>query len=127
MAEMVNLKYGLNISRERTRITLKRVDPIRVMERSRKVINSRVYETNGPNEIYHIDENDKLERWGFCIHGVVDGFSRKLLWITVATTNNDPLVIANFFLACIRGLIMTGFTFNILSKVFQTIIVKSHL
>ena len=102
MTEMVNLKYGLNISRERTRIILKRVDPLAVMERSRKVINRRIYETNGPNEIYHIDGNDKLKRWGFCIHGAVDGFSRKLLWITVATTNNDPLVIANFFLACIR-------------------------
>lgn len=28
----------------------------------------------------------------------MDGFSRKLLWLKVSTTNNDPLVIANFYL-----------------------------
>ena len=61
-----------------------------------------MYETLGPNDVYHIDGNDKLKKWGFCIHGCVDGFSRKLLWLKVATTNNDPLVIANYYLQHIK-------------------------
>ena len=67
-------------------------------ERSRNVIKRRIYETNGANDVLHIDGNDKLKKWGFCIHGAVDGFSRKIIWLKVATTNNDPLVVANYYL-----------------------------
>ena len=58
--------------------------------------------TEGPGDVFHIDGNDKLKRWGFAIHGCVDGFSRKIMWLVVATTNNDPLVVANHFLTCIK-------------------------
>ena len=102
MAELVSLKYGVRVAKERVRCTLKRLDPEGVKERSRNVIKRRVYETFGPNDVYHIDGNDKLKIWGFCIHGCVDGFSRKLLWLKVATTNNDPLVIANYYLQHIK-------------------------
>ena len=50
----------------------------------------------------YIDGNDKLKRWGFCIDGCVDGFSRKILWLHVASSNNDPLIIANYFLTWIK-------------------------
>ncbi len=39
---------------------------------------------------------------GVCIHGAVDGFSPKLLWLKVSPTNNDPLVVANFYLDHIK-------------------------
>ena len=51
---------------------------------------------------FHIDGNDKLKRFGFIIHGCIDGFSRKLMWLVFSTSNNDPLVIANHFLFCIK-------------------------
>ena len=102
MAELVSLKYCVRVAKERVRCTLKRLDPEGVKERSRNVIKRRVYETFGPNDVYHIDGNDKLKKWGFCIHRCVDGFSRKLLWLKVATTNNDPLVIANYYLQHIK-------------------------
>ena len=38
----------------------------------------------------------------FTIHGGVDGFSRKILWLVVATTNNDPLAAGNLFLKILR-------------------------
>ena len=38
---------------------------------------------------------------GFAIHGFIDGFSRKIVWLRVSTSNNDPLIIANFYLSCI--------------------------
>ena len=102
MAELVSLKYGVRVAKERVRCTLKCLDPEGVKESSRNVIKRRVYETFGHNDVYHIDGNDKLKIWGFCIHGCVDGFSRKLLWLKVATTNNDPLVIANYYLQHIK-------------------------
>ena len=61
-----------------------------------------MYSSKGPGDIYHIDGNDKLKPWGFCIHGCVDGFSRKIMWLMVSTSNNDPLIIANFFLQCVK-------------------------
>jgi hypothetical protein len=42
----------------------------------------------------YIIRYDKLKPYGICIHGAVDGFSRKVLWLEAATTNNNPEVIA---------------------------------
>ena len=67
-------------------------------ERWRKVIRHRIYETDGPGDVFHVDGNDKLKRWGFAIHGCIDGFSRKILRLRVATTNMDPIVISNYYL-----------------------------
>ena len=36
------------------------------------------------------------------VHGCIDWFSRKLMWLVVPTSNNDPLVISNHFLWCIK-------------------------
>ena len=77
MTEVITVKYGLNISKEAVRIALKDVDTEGVQARQRKVTSRRVYETDGPGHIYHLDGNDKLKPWGLCIHGCVDGFSRK--------------------------------------------------
>ena len=30
----------------------------------------------GPNEVWHIDGNDKLKKFGFCIHGCIDGYKK---------------------------------------------------
>ena len=102
MTEILSVKYKINVSRESVRKTLLRVDPDGVAVRQRRLIKRRVYITDGPGDIYHIDGNDKLKRWGFAIHGAVDGFSRKVMWLVVSTTNNDPLVIGNLFLSCVK-------------------------
>ena len=70
----------------------------------KKTIKRRTYKTNGPYDVFHIDRNDKLKMFGFTIHGCIDGFSRKLIWLTVSTTNNDPLVLANYYLTAITNL-----------------------
>ena len=45
----------------------------------------------GPNFIWHIDGYDKLKPYGFCIHGAVDGYSRRILWLEVGPSNNREL------------------------------------
>lgn len=102
MAEFINLKYGTVIPKEKVRVVLKSIDPEGVKERSRNVIKRRIYQTQGPNDVHHIDGNDKLKKWGFCIHGAIDEFNRKLLCLKVATTNNDPLVIGNFYIEMVK-------------------------
>ena len=94
------LKYNIWVSKEDIRKAIKEIEPEGVDRRRRKVIHRRVYESLGPGHIYYLDGNDKLKRRG--IHGCVDGFSRKILWLVASSTNNDPLVIENCFLQCIR-------------------------
>ena len=104
MTEIISLKYGVNISKENVRKALVDIDPEGVSMRKKKTIKRRTYETNGPFDVFHIDGNDKLKRFGFAIHGCIDGFSRKLIWLFVSSTNNDPLVVANFYLKAITNL-----------------------
>ena len=66
--------------------------------RKKKTIKRREYETNGPFDVFHIDGNDELKRFGFAIHRCIDGFRRKLILLFVSITNSDPLVVANLLL-----------------------------
>jgi hypothetical protein len=34
----------------------------------------------------------------------VDGYSRRVLWLKVERTNNNPVVIANYYLECVTEL-----------------------
>ena len=72
--------------------------------RKKKAIKRRTYKTNGPFDVFHIDGNYKLKRFGFVIRECIDGFSWKLIWLFVSTTINDPLIAANFCLKAITNL-----------------------
>ena len=55
--------------------------------------------------IYGISiECDKIKSYGFAIHDAIDGFSRKILWLRVASSNNNPKVIASYYMDCIGQL-----------------------
>ena len=96
-------EYNLVIDKETVRRILKIVDPAGVELRSRHRLRRRQYRGKGPNFIWHVDGYDKLKPFGFCVHGCIDGYSRRILWIDVATTNNDPGVVAKYFLGYIRS------------------------
>ena len=57
----------------------------------------------GPNFAWHADGYDKLKLYGFPIHGCIDGFSRRLIWLKVSRTNNDPAVVAGFFFEAVQS------------------------
>ena len=61
------------------RLALKSIDPDGVARRSKHRLKRRKYINCGPNYVWHIDGNDKLKPFGFCIHAGIDGFSRKIL------------------------------------------------
>jgi hypothetical protein len=63
-------------------------------------IERRMYESRGVHHLWHLDGNHKLSKWGFVIHGCVDGFSRFITFLRVATNNYSGTVLANFRLAC---------------------------
>ena len=95
--ENLCLKYGVNVAKEYFSKALKSVDPDGVNKRKSKTIVRREYLFSVPGSIHHIGGNDKLKRWGFRIYGFVDSLSRKLLWLVVASSNNYPIVISNYF------------------------------
>ena len=64
-----------------------------------KNINDAIWQ-NGPNHLWDIDGYDKLKPFGFCIHGAIDGFSRRILWLDVGYTNNYPTVISQNYVDC---------------------------
>ena len=84
---------GIVTDRETVRHILRQIDPDGVESRRRRRLRRRMYHNRGPNYLWHIDGWDKLKTYGFCIHGGIDGFSRRILWLEVASTNKDPYVI----------------------------------
>ena len=47
---------------------------------------------------------DMIRTNRFAIHGAADGFSRKILWLRVALSINNPKVIESYYVDCIRHL-----------------------
>ncbi|XP_015122918.1 uncharacterized protein LOC107045241 [Diachasma alloeum] len=90
--------YGLKVRRETVYEILHLLDPEGIENRQRHRLTRRKYKVPGPNFLWHVDGYDKLKPFGFAIHGCIDGFSRKMLWLDVATSNNKPEIIAYYFL-----------------------------
>ncbi|XP_028519094.1 uncharacterized protein LOC110252739 [Exaiptasia diaphana] len=81
---------------------VKGLDPEGVDYRSRSKLRRRKYYAKGPNFIWHIDGYDKLKPFGFCVHGAIDGYSRRIMWLEVGPSNSDPQITSHYFIDCIR-------------------------
>ena len=88
----------MQYSKETIRIALNVLDQKGVSRRKSHRLKRRKYRNKGSNHVWHMDGNDKLRPFGFYVHGCIDGFSRKIIWLHVANTNKDPAVIAYYFL-----------------------------
>jgi hypothetical protein len=71
---------GLRIQRWRVEKSIERVDRLaRALRRRTTAKKDRTqYRVRRPNYIWHLDGHHKLIHWGIVIHGVVDGYSRKV-------------------------------------------------
>lgn len=96
------LDQGLLCRRSDVRMIMKAIDPESVTLRRKRRLRRRKYQNPGPNHTWHLDGHDKLKPFGFSIHGCIDGFSRKLLWLEVAPSNKQPEVIAKYYLKAIE-------------------------
>ena len=94
---------GMFIQRERVRQSLRRVDPLLVRSRCRRILHRREYRVPHPNSLWHIDGYHKLIRWRFVIHGGIDGYSRLITYLKVATNNRSETVL-NAFLEAVDEL-----------------------
>ena len=104
MHQRLLIKHKRVASRETVRKTIAALDPEGVRQRSMRRFRRRVYSVRGPNDMWHIDGYDKLKPFGFAIHGAIDGYSRRILWPHVGRSNNDPRIVAQYFVDYIRGI-----------------------
>ena len=72
--------------------------------RKRRKLRRRKYFSAGPNYCWHIDVHGKLKPFGFLLHGCINGFSRRLIWVEVSSSNKNPAIIGNFYLGAVRQL-----------------------
>lgn len=94
--------YGFQVKQVTVLYLLRIIDPHGVEARKRYRLNRRRYNVAGPNYLWHIDGYDRLKPFGMAINGCVDGFSRKIIYLRVSTTNNKPQVIAHYFLQAVK-------------------------
>jgi hypothetical protein len=58
--------------------------------------------SGGPNHIWAFDGHDKLTKYGLSIHGCVDVFSGKIIWLRVWTGNHDPDLVEMYYLESVK-------------------------
>ena len=102
MWHTLRVKYNVHVPRKEVEHLLRKLDPLGVEERKRHKLKRRKYLSPGPNHCWHIDGYDKIKPFGFAIHGGIDGYSRRIMWLVVDRTNNDPSVTAKFFIDTIE-------------------------
>ena len=88
---------GIVVSQLTVRLAMKMIQPEEALRRRNRRLHRRTYASPGPNFAWHIDGYDKLKPFGFAIHGAIDGYSRRMLWLEVGPSNNHPQVTALYF------------------------------
>lgn len=89
--------YKLHVKQTTVLKLLRLIDPHGVNNRKRRKLHQRNYSVPGPNHVWHSDGYDKLKPYGFAVRTCIDGFSRKVLWLKLGTSNNKPQVIAFYY------------------------------
>lgn len=69
-------RYGLRVQRQRVQESIKRTDSAGQSIRHYRTITRRTYKVSRPNYLWHMDGYHKLIRYGFVIHGIIDGYCR---------------------------------------------------
>mgnify|MGYP002803396275 CR=1 FL=1 len=89
---------GMNLQWERARSALWRIDPDGILLRSIQLnlVHGRQYHVPGPIFLWHLDGNHNLIRWGFVIHGCIDGYSRRIMFLKASTNNKASTVYHHF-------------------------------
>lgn len=88
---------GQRVNRKTVLLIMRELDPNGIEMRKRHCLRRRSYYSYGPNYVWHIDGYDKLKPFGFSIHGSIDGYSRKIMWLKLSRSNKQPKNICDYF------------------------------
>lgn len=95
-------RRGIQVPRIVVQELMQYLDPEGCELRRAHRLRRRVFHNAGPNAVWHVDGYDKLKPYGFPIHGCIDGWSRKVLWLVVTRSNNYPDNIASYYLEAVE-------------------------
>ncbi len=98
------VQAGLTVTMNTVRQVIGVLDPAGVRIRSRKRLKRRLYHSNGPNYLWHIDSYDKLRPYGICVHGAIDGFSRLIIWLEAYFTSSNPALVSGYYVDAVTTL-----------------------
>ncbi|XP_031554524.1 uncharacterized protein LOC116291493 [Actinia tenebrosa] len=87
---------GLRVQRSRVRESIARLDPKNSAIRWGVVVSRRRYYVSWPNSLWHLDGHHSLIRWGFVVHGCIDGFSRRVMFLQCNPNNLSQTVLSLF-------------------------------
>ena len=90
------------VRREDIRLALLEFDPQNVDKRRSRRLRRRKNHNPVPNFVWYIDGNNKLKPYGISIHGCMDGYSRRKLWLEVAAPSKVPELIAKHYFDAIK-------------------------
>ena len=92
------LGRGVRVQWSRVRSSLWRTDPAGILLRPTQlsIVNHHHYNVPGPRSLWHLDGNRKLIRWRFVIHGCVDRFSSRIMFLKCSTYNQAATVLQLF-------------------------------
>ena len=93
---------GLKIQRRRVRESIARVDPQNTALRRGVLVSRRTYHVPWPNSLWHLDGHHSLIRWKIVIHGCIDGFSRRIIFLR-SNSNNLAETVLELFLAAVQS------------------------
>ena len=127
------IKNQLNVSRGIVAQIMKELEPVGVDARRRRTLRRRLYYSKGPNWVWYLDGYDKLKPFGFEIHGSIDGYSRRGLWLNVLKSNKDPKEVCNLFVSYLtviqgvpRKIVADRGTKNVFIPVSQRFLRRNH-
>ena len=95
---------GFRVPRIVVQEIIRELDPEGTELRKSRCLKRRQYHNPGPNYAWHVDGYDKLKPWGFPIHGCIDGFSRRIMWLEVARSNNLPEYPAMYYVEAVKDI-----------------------
>ena len=87
---------GLRVQRSRVRQSMARLDPENAALRWGAVVTRRTYLVPWPNSLWHLDGHHSLIRWGLVVHGCIDGFSRRIIFLHCSPNNLSETVLSLF-------------------------------
>ncbi|TRY64659.1 hypothetical protein DNTS_034852, partial [Danionella cerebrum] len=121
-------KENGKVSRLGVREILVRINPAAAARRWSSTVSRRVCNVPYPNSLWHIDGNMRLIRWGFMIHGAIDGYSRLITYLNGNTDNCASTVLSQFVQAmCLYGLSARNLQVALFMSLMQGILHNSHI
>ena len=95
----------LNVKRDMVLDIMRIIDPDGIERRKRRRLIRRKYNAPCPNFIWYVDGYDKLKPFGFAIHGAIDGYSRRVLWIEVCIGTGCYIAVISFDESCANAIL----------------------